>query len=149
MQISIPDHLLIAIFFPFFVGMWCFISFLISRLGGWNRLADIYPADGSGLGERYGRQSAKVGWANYGSVLTIWTSESGIRLSVQLLFRLFHPPIFIPWDAVFNATSRRILWFEYVAFDVGSPRIATMQLSRKVIEGYIVIDGESNSGNAS
>ena len=70
----------------------------------------------------------------YSGCLTIYTSPTGLHLSVWLPFRLGHSPVFIPWSAVRNAETRKILWAEIVVFDVGSPRIAQLQLSKKLFD---------------
>ncbi len=80
-------------------------------------------------------QSGSVGRVSYRSCLTVHRSAEGLFLSVLLPFRPGHPPLFIPWNAVRNATSRRILWVERVAFEVGSPGLASVQLSPKIFEG--------------
>src|SRR5687768_8642330 len=48
------------------------------------------------------------------SCLNISVSDAGLRLSVFPLFRLFHPPLFIPWDHVSAEKHSGILsnWIE-------------------------------------
>ena len=108
-------------------------------MGGWRRLAESFPAKGQPSGKHFFMQSGKVGLVNYGSCLTIYSAPEGLYLSVWLPFRLGHPPLFIPWDAVHNMTTRRFLWVERVVFDVGSPSVATLQLSKKIFEGHNVV----------
>lgn len=47
--------------------------------------------------------------------LNIAVSEAGLRLSVFPLFRLFHPPLVIPWDQVSVQNRSGILsnWIEF------------------------------------
>jgi hypothetical protein len=84
-------------------------------------------------------QGGRVGQVAYGGSLNIYSSPEGLYLSVLFPFRLGHPPLFIPWDAVRNAKTRRVLWTERVEFDVGSPSIATLRLPKKIFEGYNVV----------
>jgi hypothetical protein len=132
--------LFLVILFPFFfVGMWCAVSLILSTLGGWRRLAESFPARGEPSGRRFSMQGGRVGPVKYGGCLTIYSSPEGLYLSVWLPFRLGHPPLFIPWDAVRNATARRSFWAERIVFDVGSPSVATLQLPTKVFEGHKII----------
>ena len=133
-----PPTWLLFLFPLFFVGMWCAALLVLSRIGGWHRLAESFPVRGEPSGRRFGMQSAKVGSVSYNNCLTLYTSTEGLYLSVWLLFRFGHPPLFIPWGDLHNAATRRFLWVESVVFDVGSPRIATLQLSKKVIEEHNV-----------
>lgn len=129
----------IFILYPFlFVGMWCAVSLALAALGGWRRLAVSFPARTQPTGRCFYMQGGKVGQVSYGGCLAICSSPQGVCLSVLLPFRLGHPPLFIRWNAVRNATTRRFLWTEYIAFDVGSPSIATMRLPKKVLEGHHV-----------
>jgi len=109
-------------------------------MGGWRRLADRFPRRGQPSGRRFWLQSGKFGQVAYSRCLTIRSSPDGLYLSMLLPFRLGHPPLFIPWDAVHNATARRFLWIEHVAFDVGSPSVATLQLPKKAFEFHDEID---------
>ena len=128
------------VLFPFlFVGMWCAVSLLLSTLGGWRHLAESFPATDQPRGRRFFMQSGKVGSVNYGSCLTIYSTPNGLYLSVWFPFRLGHPPLFIPWSAVRHATTHRFLWSETVSFDVGSPSVATLQLSKRIFEGRDVV----------
>jgi len=130
-----------ASLFPFiFAAIWCAVSMVLSTIGGWRRLAESFPARRPPSGKRFFMQGGKVGSVSYSGCLTIYTSPEGLYLSVWPMFRLGHPPLLIPWDAIRNATTRRLLWAESVVFDVGLPKIATLQLSRKIFEGYRVAD---------
>lgn len=84
-------------------------------------------------------QSGRLGWVNYNSVLTIHSGPAGFRLAVWPPFRPGHPPLFIPWNAMRNATIKRLFWLELVSFELGSPKIATLQLPKKIFAGRGVI----------
>jgi hypothetical protein len=124
------------ILFPFlFVGMWCFASMVISLIG-WFWLGRKFAASGPPSGTKFGMQSAKIGLVSYSNCLTIHTSPSGIHLATWFPWRIGHRPLLIPWDALRNPKPRRFLWIETVEVDVGSPRIETIRLPKKVFEGY-------------
>jgi hypothetical protein len=131
----VPDWILIALIPLVLVAAWAPILFLVSTLGGWRRLADHFPANDPPTGRQSWMQSLSIGWASYSNCLTIYVSADGLYLSVMLPFRPGHPPIFIPWSEIHDMTTRRQLWVEDVVFDVGSPSVAKLTLSRKVFEG--------------
>jgi hypothetical protein len=45
----------------FFGGMWTLIPWLLSRIGGWSRLAERFPAPEEPEGRRFRSQSARIG----------------------------------------------------------------------------------------
>ena len=139
MDTSAPPTFFLLLFPFIFVGMWCAVSLVLSTIGGWRRSAQSFPARGEPSGKRFFMQGGKVGQVTYSGCLTVYSSPEGLYLSVWLPFRLGHPPLFIPWDSVRNATTRRFLWTESVVFDAGSPSVATLQLSKKIFEGRDVV----------
>jgi hypothetical protein len=101
--------------FPlFFFGLWVTVCALLSYLAGWPALADKYRSDRDIVGQRYRAVSLSmgrfVGGVNYSNCATIRLNEEGIALSVQFLFRLFHPPLFIPWEAIVSCEETKV-WF--------------------------------------
>lgn len=120
----------------YFVGLWCFVSVVLSRLGGWHRLAGKYLAATTAAGHRYGMQSMQLGLVNYSGCLTLHVSDGGIHLAVWLLFRLAHPPLFIPWSEMRNAVVKKHWWVSSVEVEIGEERIVKMSLSRKVFAGH-------------
>lgn len=101
-----PDSLspltYVAIFVPGFAAFWCLVVYLISRLGGWASLAEDFPApnppDG---GETYSWTSGKIHFfSNYNNSLVATVSRAGLHVAPWFLFRVGHPPIFIPWHRV-------------------------------------------------
>jgi hypothetical protein len=133
MDNALPPKMFIVAFPFFFLGMWCAISLLLSRVGGWHRLARAFPARGRPQGTRFSVQSGKVGMVNYNNCLTIYVSPDGLYLSVWPVFRIGHPPLFVPWDDISNPRTRRFLWVRTTTVQVGSPNIATIQLSTKIL----------------
>jgi hypothetical protein len=129
------NAILIALL-PFLIaGWWCFVVWILSVMGGWRRLAAQYRARRPPTGRRLSMQSGKIGFVNYNGCLTIHASDDGLWLSVMALFRPGHPPLLIPWSKIHNRQTRRIWGRERVAFEVGSPATARLQLPAKVFEG--------------
>jgi len=85
-------------FFGLIVFIEAVIQWFDSRSSGWQRLARRYPAAGAVARQPlHGRM-----WMNgkcYASSSTVAVAGAGIRLAMESPFgRLFHPPVFIPWD---------------------------------------------------
>ncbi|MGH7535673.1 MAG: hypothetical protein ACREMG_08815 [Gemmatimonadales bacterium] len=89
----------------------------LAAAGGWRSLAERYPAPQSSPAEveRYRFCSLRmaggpVGGATYESCVTIGLGEAGILLALWAPFRLFHPPLRIPWSAVETCTAQELSW---------------------------------------
>ena len=54
---------------------------------------------------------------------------------LRKVFRAGHPPLFIPFSAIFNARRQTLFFWEYVAFEIGAPPLAGVRLPSKVFEG--------------
>jgi hypothetical protein len=130
---------------PLFVilwaGLWCIACFGISWAGGWRLLAQHYRCTWPVEGTRWQFRSAgfhrwSVFPASYGGILTLIGNEDGLRLSVFSMFRLGHPPIFIPWSEITATQVKRFFIFPLVRFDfVRVPSVAMFinpQLARKI-----------------
>jgi len=91
-----------GVFFPvFFIGLWLFISFVISRIGGWNSLASSYRAQQPFFGTilRFQAASFRFG-TNYNGCLNFGANTEGLHLAPMVIFRAFHAPLFMPWSEV-------------------------------------------------
>jgi hypothetical protein len=125
-----------------FIAMWCLAVAIIARVGGWARLAEQYRHDGPFEGRKWRFRSANFGrWTSYGGVLTVGGDRQGLYLAVMPLFRIGHPPLFIPWQDV-RRTSRR--WHEFF----GTPlEIGREPPVRVTFTGDIVAELEAEAGN--
>ena len=93
-----------ANFLFFFLLIWILVTYLLSILGGWARLAEDYRSDSDIDGSVWRFQSGTFRFGvRYNGVLTIGSSPSGLHLRVLFLFRMGHPPLFIPWSDVKKA----------------------------------------------
>lgn len=84
--------------------IWVGACFLFSRLSGWSRLADHYKAAYSIPAEdstaTWTPFYATLGRVESKNVIKIGANRHGIFLKVFILFRLFHPTLFIPWKDI-------------------------------------------------
>lgn len=139
------NTLLIALFvlvaFPvFFSALWVSITLLMSFIGGWGRLGKSYAATGRPSDGRVLRHvTGMFGMARYKHVLTVITTNDGIYIENRAIFRPGHPPLFIPFSAIVDPRKQTLFFWEYVAFDIGFPPIASVRLPSKVFEGTPVV----------
>lgn len=118
-----------------FIGLWLILCLLISMMSGWWQLAKQFSANNPPSGKRFILQSGKIGLARYNGCLFIYKSPEGLYISVLFPFRLGHPPLFIPWQAINNVKTQHLAWGDSLIFDIGLPCITTMQLPKKIFEG--------------
>ena len=107
------------------------ISLLLSRIGGWHRLARQFTARQPPEGRKFGGQSARLNAVRYNNCLTIYVSHAGLYLHMMVIFRAGHPDLLIPWEEIHDPVVERILWAEFVNVEVGRPRLARIRLSAK------------------
>jgi len=124
-------------FFPvFFIAMWVLAVFIISKRG-WSKLAGAYRTDADSFtGTDVGSISAKINSINYNNCLVLKYNDQGILLKTIFLFRLFHPPILIPWNEIREVEDKKILFFTFKKLTIGSPLVATIMFRRSTFEAF-------------
>ncbi|GMU01178.1 hypothetical protein KH5H1_52980 [Corallococcus caeni] len=104
-------------------GMFVLVTFLLSRMGGWSRLARDYRLDkGGGFPSRY-FVSGGVGLVSYRSCLIVGGDARGLYLAVLLPFRVGHPPLCIPWADLQDRVRERWFFLLWDTFRVGPDRV--------------------------
>lgn len=63
--------------------------------------------------------------------LNISASEAGLKLSVFPLFRLFHPPLFIPWGHV-SARNRSGILSDWIEFHFSGAPSVVLRLKKSI-----------------
>lgn len=135
---------IVASFALFFIVAWLGTCALLSLMGGWSRLASEFRARADARGESFRFASMSLGTglfpARYRNALTVTVGPAGIGLSVNFLFRLLHPPLFIPWPAVESARAERSLFVSGTAvylrgFD--KRLFFRGRAGRKILEAFI------------
>jgi hypothetical protein len=117
--LPVSPELFAALFLLVFPFFWLAIIALIANLG-WRKVARAYPAtsDPPYSARRWRFVSLNIGGSlrspNYGSAVEGWTSESGFWLRPFLLFRPFHPTIYVPWAQMHSVERERRLVGERV-----------------------------------
>ncbi len=138
MNPNAPPEWLAALFIPFFVGMWVSVCFLLSLIGGWRKLARRYRSPGAIEGTKWRNQSAELrGYfkSSYGNCLTVVANEAGLGVSILFLFRVGHPPLFIPWTEISVNQETRFFFFKGVRLTFSSePSVSIWILNRLAIK---------------
>lgn len=104
---------IVAVFAVVFPVFWVIVTFMLSFLSGWQRLGQLYPAQTPTQGERMIWQSARLSRVNLSGVLNLVANETGLGLSMMMLFRAGSRPLFIPWSDV-SATHKKRLFRKVV-----------------------------------
>jgi hypothetical protein len=104
-------------FFPFFVLIWLGVSGLLALVSGWWSLATHFRTEDSVQGGTFrfasGSMGARLFPVHYGNCLFVTVNENGFGLAILFLFRMFCPPLFIPWSAIASIEPKRFLLFSY------------------------------------
>ncbi len=122
------------IFFLALLGLWGGISLLLAWIGGWASLAKVYRAADTFSGNRWWCQSARMQrFVNYNNSLVIGANKRGLYLSIVFIFRMGHPPLFVPWDHV---TIQEGTWFHvrYLEFRFRRNPAVPLRISRRLGE---------------
>jgi hypothetical protein len=129
--------LFILVAFPiFFTALWVGVTLLMSFIGGWGKVGKQYAATGvPPQGRALRHVTGMFGVTRYKNVLTVITTEEGLYIENRKVFRPGHPPLFIPFSAINYARKQTLFFWEYVAFEIGSPPLASARLPSKVFEG--------------
>ncbi len=117
--------------FPIF---WCLIVMFLAHAGGWQKLARTYAAGSRPLaGTSHAAITGMVGWVSYRFVLDIHVAEEGLFLDVMPLFRMGHPRLFIPWEAVSARRKAFNLFWKTEALSIGTPVIAVITVPQGLL----------------
>ena len=110
------------IVFPlFFVASWTVSLYLVAAASGWRLLAARFRAQGPFTGQRWRLQFARMRWmSNYNGVLTMGADTTGLFMVPMMVFRIWHPALFIPWTEISVVGARQVLFFTLVELRLGS-----------------------------
>mgnify|MGYP003669581018 CR=1 FL=1 len=117
-----------------FPMLWCFVGWLLSKIGGWSRLAKHYPAgDRPVVGQYHRGLRGMVRLTSYKGVLTVHLSDEGLFSIRDATVQVRSPALFIPWSEVASRTPRSILWMNSKKLEIGRPTLATLSLPARVL----------------
>ena len=98
----------LAIIIPIaFAAIWCCAGYLVALTGSWRLLGQRFRLQGEFTGPTRAMQSARLRFGtNYNNVLTIGADQNGLFMVPFVLFRMGHPPLFIPWTEISNVRPK-------------------------------------------
>ena len=100
-QFEDPKFLLL-----FSVLSWCAVMLLISRIGGWSRLAEYYPNNNLEPTQTWGFESVSLRYyTGYNGCINMGCDSAALYLSVWLPFRIGHPNLRIPWSDLHKSAA--------------------------------------------
>ncbi len=119
-------------------AVWTLLCYGLSRLGGWRDLARHYLAGSRFHGRRLHFQGVQfAGWVGYNGSFTPGADSMGLYLSVWPIFRIAHPPLYVPWSEIeTNVQERRfisVVSFRFAASPATRMR-TTLRLARRLAE---------------
>ncbi len=124
--------LITLVFIASFLVIWSLGCKVVSLLG-WNSLTKLYTALSPAKGTLHSAQSITIGrFGNYTGCATLHTDARGLHLAVLPIFRISHPPLFIPWSAVrFLKENHGFLRTSFL-YDLGTPRVIRIALPAEI-----------------
>jgi hypothetical protein len=107
---------------------------LRGRGGGWNRLAEHFPATRQPAGTVFRKQTIQVGSVAYKNCATVVPAAEGLYLAVQIPFFSRLTALLIPWERIQGQREGSLYWKKTVILSIGSPEIGTVTLFRDLYE---------------
>lgn len=84
-----------------FALFWSFVVWLIAQIGGWRKLADVYPARQPFNETCWSWQSGRLRWGSgYNGILNVCADTQALHLRTNIFFRPGNPPLSIPWEEI-------------------------------------------------
>jgi hypothetical protein len=95
-----------------FALLWVSISKIVAYLSGWHLLAKRFQATDPFSGRQIRLWHASMRFfTRYDNVIYMGTNPSGLHLRMNLLFRIGHPLLLIPWSEIDIGEESRSLFF--------------------------------------
>ncbi len=82
-------------------------------------------------------------YVHFASALSVGADESGLYLAVFALFRLWHPPLLIPWSEVSIIPRQRGLIFKTRELRLGLEESIPLRISRSLVRTLRESAGEA------
>ena len=108
--------------FPFFfLSLWLFVMYWVALLGGWRLLSRRFRTSSPFSGQKWHMQSAGMrALSHYNNALTIGADPNGLFIVPFILFRAWHPPLFVPWSDITARSKTLLFFFPMVELRLGS-----------------------------
>jgi len=122
-----PTYLKLLLFSCLFFGL----NWHIAHIGGWVSLTKTFRRHHSAKGKRFYLVSGSIIDTNnesslrflYNGCLFVSVSDEGVFLSVWVIQRFMHPPLFIPWTQIRSVDERNFGASSLIQLDSQFPAI--------------------------
>lgn len=118
---------------PVLIALYVIMSYRVSKMG-WAKLAEKFKHAGSFVGKRIGLVSISVNVAGYQSSLILKHNEKGIYLKPIILIRLFHPPVFIPWEEIKEVREKKVGFRSLTELIIGDPLVIVLTMKSQTFK---------------
>jgi hypothetical protein len=126
------------------------LIFRLSAVGsGYAELARRFPAPHEPVGQKYTRQSIRIGAVRWRWSATLVFSPEGLYLAFMPGAPIYgdpgfsrFPPVLIPWSEIRSAARGTLYWRSAVTLTIGDPTIAQVTLWQAffpLIEPYTAV----------
>jgi len=120
--------------FPvFIIVIWIVVSKIMSFIGGWNSLKNVYSGIGDFSGKKWHMRSARIGIINYNSCFTMGINSRQFFFSVMFLFKIGHPELLVPITDVTGKEHRGLIK-SYVNLSFNRVPGVNIRISRSLAE---------------
>jgi hypothetical protein len=113
-----PPLWIIPLFLIALPLVWLGVVSLLSLVSGWSALAKRFAGEVRHLSASASWCSGRMGLVAYRSALTIRVGEEGLGLSAPIFFRIRHPSLLIPWQAITRCTPGKTLFMEHLVLQI-------------------------------
>lgn len=119
---------LILLVTAFAIGGRLLLNYWLS-LKGWGPLSKLYPASGEIEGTKENFVSMGLGGGIYKNCVVLIYNDLGLYMRMLSLFKMFHPPLFIPWNQFQYNEINNPLSFNRHKIEIGIPPITYIILN--------------------
>jgi hypothetical protein len=121
-----------------FLALWLSLCAIFAVTSGWVSLALRFRAHSQPEGPRIIGQITQIGIIRETRATHMILSEAGLYLYSNILFRIFHPPLLIPWPEVRLIREVKTLWGSTYKLDLAS--VTSLRVTRaayEALKGYL------------
>jgi hypothetical protein len=104
----------------YFIALWVGVTYWIALIGGWRLLAKRFRMQGTFSGQKWNMQNARMrALSRYNNALTVGADDSGLFIVPFILFRAWHPALFVPWTEITVTQGTELFFFKFVELHLG------------------------------
>jgi len=102
------------LFALYFIAVWTLVSYIIALLSGWIVLSRRFRVSGAFFSYQWPFQSVRMRTplGTYSNCANFGADDGGLYMAVFPIFRIGHPPLFIPWSEIQVFSGDRGLIFK-------------------------------------